>query len=40
LLTIPRDVEEMLKEEAERSGVAVEELLVEIISRATRGGVP
>jgi len=34
LPTIPKDVEEMLKEEAERSGVTVEELLVEIISRA------
>jgi hypothetical protein len=34
LPTIPKDVEEMLKEEAERSGVTVEEPLVEIISRA------
>jgi surfactin synthase thioesterase subunit len=33
LPTIPKDVEEMLKEEAERSGVTVEELLVEITSR-------
>jgi hypothetical protein len=34
LPTIPKDVEEMLKEEAERSGVTVEELLVEIVPRA------
>jgi hypothetical protein len=34
LPTIPKDVEEMFKEEAERSGVTVEELLAEIISMA------